>query len=367
MNTLNLFHQDFNYEGTTMGSIAERFKELADGLAPSQLDNFEAGLAYDVQLLYDFEDDDIYESDFTDFSASVQKAQIVERNGSQKEIFITLGGNMKNKISVGATLGMPIIRFEETKVYNETDPNDIIPFFNSLEFVEYLETTGVGINGKIGIIYKVNKNLRFGGSIHSPSILFLRDVFTTDLRHSLTTDQTEDFEALSPESNFKYRLTTPMRMIAGGSYLYRSGKIRGFISAEAEYISFTQNKFNLTVNSDTSADLDFENDLNNQINTDLTSALNVRLGAEIGYGSVRFRAGYEQVGNPYQIESGDISPKISFGIGIRGNNNYVDIAYQKQDVDNAYSPYLLTDLSREQSVLNQVSNTNIIVTAGFKF
>ena len=367
VNTTNLFHQNFNFQGNSPGTIVERFTERANGLAPGDLDNFEAGLAFDVQLLYDFENDDIYESDFGDFLDNVDRSQVIERKGSQKEIFITLGGNMKNKISVGATLGIPILRFEETKVYRESDPSDVIPFFVDLEFVEFLETTGVGLNGKIGIIYKVNKNLRFGAAIHSPSLLFLRDVFTTDIIHTLITDQTEVLEGFSPESNFKYRLTTPLRMIGGASYLVRAGKIRGFISAEAEYVSYTQSKFNLTSNSEASGDLNLENDLNDQINTDLTSAINVRLGAEIGYSAFRFRVGYEQMGNPYRVELDDISPKYSIGLGIRGNKNYFDIAYQIQDVESEYTPYLLSNVGREQSVTNQISNTNIIATAGFKF
>ena len=367
MNTTNLFHQTFEYSGNTQGTIVDRFTELADGLSPGQLDNFEAGLAYDVQLLYDFEDDNFYESDFIDYNGTVSKFQQIERSGSQREIFVTMGGNMRNKLSIGATLGIPVVRFEEAKIYQESDPNDDIPFFNSLEFVESLETTGVGINGKIGVIYKANRNLRLGASIHSPSILFLRDVFFTDVRHNFITDVEENLESNSPESNFKYQLTTPMRIMGGASYIYRAGKLRGFISAEAEYVGYTQNKFNLTSNSDAPGDLDFQNELNADIDDILTSALNLRFGVELGYSAFRLRGGYEKLSNPYNIGSDDISPSISVGLGVRGNKNYVDIAYQFQDVENPYIPYFLSDLSREQSVTNKVSNSNLIITAGFKF
>ena len=367
MNTTNLFHQVFEYSGNTQGTIVDRFTERADGFSPGELDNFEGGLAYDVQLLYDFEDDNFYESDFIDYTGPVMKTQAVERTGSQREIFISVGGNMRNKLSVGATLGIPVVRFEEAKIYQESDPNDDIPFFNSLEFVEFLETTGVGINGKIGIIYKANRNLRLGASVHSPSILFLRDVFYTDVRHDLTTDTQMNLESNSPESNFKYQLTTPMRLMGGASYIYRAGKLRGFVSAEAEYVSFTQNKFNLTSNSDAAGDLDFQNELNADIDDVLTSALNLRFGVELGYAAFRLRAGYEKLSNPYAIGSDEINPKYSVGIGLRGNKNYIDLAYQIQDVGTPYVPYLLSDVSREQSVTNNVSNSNLIVTAGFKF
>ncbi|MEE9373306.1 MAG: hypothetical protein V3V00_09665 [Saprospiraceae bacterium] len=367
MNTTNLFHQTFEFSGNTQGSIVERFVNLADGLTPSEFDNFEAGPAFDVQLLYDFEDDLLYEDDFLGYDGNVMKIQRVERTGSQREIFLSIGGNMKNKLSIGATLGIPIVRFEEIKVYQESDPTDDIAFFNSLQFEEFLETTGVGINGKIGIIYKANNNLRLAASFHSPSILFLRDVFTTDISHDLTTDRQQNLVSNSPESNFKYQLTTPMRMLGGVSYLYRAGKIRGFISTEAEYISYAQNKFNLTSNSDNLGDLDFQNDLNQEIDASLTSALNLRFGVELGYSAFRIRAGYEKLGNPYSIGSDDILPKTSVGLGWRGNRNYIDLAYQIQDVESRYSPYLLSDIGREQSVTNMVSSNNLIVTAGFKF
>jgi len=367
MNTTNLFHQNFQFSGNTQGTIVDRFTERADGFSPDQLDNFEGGLAYDVQLLYDFEDDDFYESDFVGYTGTVMKMQSVERSGSQREIFISMGGNMRNKLSVGATLGIPVVKFDEAKIYTETDPNDDIPFFNSLEFVESLETTGVGINAKVGIIYKANRNLRLGASVHSPSILFLRDVFFTDVRHDLTTETQMNLESNSPESNFKYQLTTPMRIMGGASYLYRAGKLRGFVSAEAEYVSFTQNKFNLTSNSDAAGDLEFQNELNADIDDILKSALNLRFGVEVGYSAFRLRGGYEKLSNPYNIGSDEISPKISLGLGLRGNKNYIDLAYQIQDVEAPYSPYLLSDISREPSVTNKVNNANLIVTAGFKF
>ncbi len=367
MNTTGVYHQDFSWSGNSQGSIVERFTELADGLAPSQLDNFEAGLAYDVQLLYDFEDDDIYESDFTDFSSTDDKAQTVNRVGSQREVFLSVAANKDNKLSIGATIGFPIVRFEETKVYTETDQSDLIPFFINMEFVEFLETTGVGVNGKIGVIYKVNSNLRIGASVHTPSILFLRDVFTTDLRHSLQTDQFQDLESLSPENNFSYRLSTPMRAILGAGYLIRSGALRGFISAEAEYVAYNNNKFNLTAQSDDPGDLDFENDLNDFIKEDLASAVNIRVGAEFGYSAFRIRAGYQQIGNPYIIGSDDIGPIYSVGLGLRGNTNYIDVAYQIQDINRQYSPYLLSNTSRQPFVQNAISDNNIIVTAGFKF
>ena len=367
MNTTNVFHQNFSFRGNTPGTIVDRFTERADGLTLNELDNFEAGPAFDVQLLYDFDDDLLYESDFFGYNGNVMKAQDVTRSGSQREVFLTFGGNMRNKLSVGATLGIPIIRFQETKVYTESDPNDDIEFFNSLEFVEFLETTGVGVNGKIGIIYKVNRNLRLGASFHSPSILFLQDVFTTDVRHDLTTDQQQNLEALSPESNFDYQLTTPMRLMGGASYIYRAGKLRGFISGEAEYISYGQNSFNLTANSDSPADLDFENELNDEIDDALTSGLNVRAGIELGYAAFRLRAGYESLASPYNNSAYDFAPRISFGLGFRSNRNYFDLAYQIQDTERPYSPYLLSDVSREQRVTNNTSNRNIILTAGFKF
>jgi len=355
MNTTNIFHQSFNYEGNSAVSLVDRFLERADEAAFNGfgLDFFEEGLADELGLISLHSSGQFYESVLDSYGGAIPKTQFVTTTGVQREVFLSVGANVKNKLSIGGTIGVPIIRRQELRDYRETDPGNAIAQFESLDFIEFFETNGVGLNAKIGAIYKVTDNLRIGASVHSPSFLFMKDVATTDLLYNGN-------ESLSPEGVSEYQLTTPLRILGGASYLIRAGKFRGFISGEAEWASYPGMKYSI------SDDPDFATGINNDINDFLTSALAIRAGAELGYGAFRLRLGYEDLGNPFLDAPADPA-KLSVGIGIRRNRSYFDLAYQFQDLERIHIPFFLSDLSREIVVDNEVSNRHVMLTAGFKF
>ena len=150
LNRMANFHQEIFYEGTSSGSITDRFLELAVGKSLSELGNFEEGLAYDAFAIFD--DNGQYFSDFL-LGEDVEKSQRIERVGSVNELVFSLAGNYNEKLMLGATVGIPFIRFEETKTYREIDEDDSTPVFDELAYTENLNTTGAGINLKIGAIY----------------------------------------------------------------------------------------------------------------------------------------------------------------------------------------------------------------------
>ncbi|MEK7255726.1 MAG: hypothetical protein AAB316_13335, partial [Bacteroidota bacterium] len=81
LNRLASFHQNVFYEGITPGSITDRWLELANGIAPDDLDAFEAGVAYDGEAIYDFENDNTYQSDIPP-NEPVDKSQRLKRKGA---------------------------------------------------------------------------------------------------------------------------------------------------------------------------------------------------------------------------------------------------------------------------------------------
>ena len=76
---------------------------------------------------------------------------------------------------VGATVGVPFINYEEQKIYEEEELEgaDAVPFFNSLNFQEDISTSGVGINLKLGMIYRINQMFRLGAAVHTPTAFSL--------------------------------------------------------------------------------------------------------------------------------------------------------------------------------------------------
>jgi hypothetical protein len=356
------FNQTFFYEGTTEGTITDRFLELADGLSPNDLDAFEAGIAFDALAVYnpDPNQNTFYISDFQ-LGEQVDKSQLVRRKGSINELVVSFGGNYKEKLMVGATVGIPFLKFEETKIYNETDNSDRNPIFNELTFRENLKTDGIGVNFKFGLIYKLNKMVRFGAALHTPTSFNLKDKFSTSITYDFTDPNVSPVsEQSSPEGNFEYKIRTPWRLIGSAALLIKK---QGFFSAEVEWLDYSGANFNFN-NSSSLEDLAFEQELNNQVENELGTALNIRLGGEFVYEIFRFRGGFSISGSPYKGDNSTNSA-FSLGAGIREKTFYIDLAYRRAIVDTDYIPYVA--VASQQLVKTEDERNKLMMTVGIKF
>ena len=76
-----------------------------------------------------------------------------------------------------------------------------------------IATEGAGINAKFGVLYKAHKNLRFGASVHTPSMLSLRDVYSSQMSSGL--ENNGAYAINSPEGVFEYILYTPWKASLG--------------------------------------------------------------------------------------------------------------------------------------------------------
>ncbi len=366
INKMADFTQNIFYGGSTPGTRTERFLEVSNLRTLDELDDFEGGLAFDTELIFDTNADNIYESDFFTFNEVLYKEEFIERSGSLKELFVNLAANYDNKLSFGLTLGIPILNYTETKTYLEAD--DVFGVDNFLDFIytQSLSTTGGGINLKGGVIYKATPKVRISAAIHSPSWYFLTDEFDTSLDFRLDGEET-GLLAESPISEFDYRLRTPWRALAGIGLIYSLGDIKGFLSGEVEYVDYSGSSFDITVNSNDPVDQFFEEDLNNELTNNLTSGLNYRIGTELALSKFRIRVGGGMFQSPY-VNSNllDIDLQLNGGIGYRGNRFYVDLSYNTRNQSEQYTPYRLLDTSNNQTVAINNTISQIGLTVGFK-
>ncbi len=365
-NRLASFNQDFVFKGKSPGSIVQRFTELAND---DIFDEFEGILAENALAIYESSfDPEVYTNDFEDALTTpgyeIEREQFFKTRGSYSELVFSVGGNFDEKIMVGATIGVPFIKYDEEKIYEERDVDSSVIYFDELLFQENLATTGSGINLKLGFIYRINQMFRIGAAVHTPTSFKLTDNFSTKLRYDYTdgggsSTTTED----SPEGSFEYKLKTPWRAMANFAVLI---KRKGFISADVEYVDYSGSDFNLTANSSSIEDRDYEMDLNEQVGKSFKSAINLRIGGEYAHEKLRFRAGYGISGTPY-ADSDITNNAYSLGFGIREKSFYIDFAYKYSKISEGYVPYLLSDPALEQFVTNDVASTRILLTAGFKF
>jgi|AntRauTorckE5430_2_1112549.scaffolds.fasta_scaffold02847_2 hypothetical protein len=363
MNRLTNNNQEFYYEGTTEGTITQRWQALANGNSLDQLDDFEAGPAYDSNILYQFDDTpeneyliDLNENDL------VKKEQVITRKGSVNDLNLTLGGNYRHKLYVGVTVGMPIIRFEEDKQYIETDESGVNAEFNSLDYDEFFSTTGVGFNAKLGVVYRMNQKVRLGIAVHTPTFFSLSDQFYTTVRSDLTLNGAqESYEAESPVSNFSYNLISPWRAIGSVGFMF--GK-HGFISGDVEFINYGSSQFNFET------DPIFEQDLNTELQNEFNSAVNLRVGGEARFGIFAVRAGAAYLMSPYQdfytgADEGMFN--LSFGIGLREKNLFLDFGIARNMYSETYSPYNIPNVDKQVEILNTITKTQFVGSLGFKF
>ncbi|MCO6462289.1 MAG: hypothetical protein J5I59_12870 [Saprospiraceae bacterium] len=350
------------FRGKSQGSITERFAALANGLDTSQLDPFEAGLAWNTQALVQRRPDGSYSYDYEDYKdVELNKYQSIQASGRYNEMAFSGGINLDNKLLVGATIGVPTFKYNERKLYQERDDQEAIPFFDQLQFREYKAASGIGINGKLGLMFKPVNSLIIGAAIHSPSFIKVTDNFSTDLRYNFTyNSDSYSLYSESPEGTIDYKIRTPMKL--SGSLGGIIGKF-GFVNAEVEYQDYAQGHMRIV--SDNLFDKEVEDKINDEIKANYTSAIKVRLGLEIAaVKHFRMRAGIGFDQSPY-VNQRDFKPNFGFGLGYRSDFFFLDLGYRRWESTSGYQPYFISQAS--QTIVTQdLSQNAIVLTLGFK-
>jgi long-subunit fatty acid transport protein len=358
------FNRSYTVSGNTIGSMVERFAERANQKSVNDLDDFEAYPAYNVGAIFDADSNNVYETDINKFDV-LSKTQRVNQTGGINEFSIAYAKNMNEKFLLGVSLGVPFLSFEETKNYEETDPQNVNPIFNQLNYNEYLNTTGIGFNIKAGFVYVPIKNLRIGGSFHSPTYYTLNDDYNSDIEYSYFDKAIQSYEAQSPDGNFKYKFNTPARLTGSIGTILDFGKIKGFINADAEFVDYNTNKYNFTSYSDDPSEKLFTNETNIEIEQYLGSVLNLRLGTELAIGKFRVRGGIERGDDPISANNKKIQT-VSLGLGMREENFFLDFAFRNRKNTQGYIPYVLVDQARESLANITGDQSKFVLTFGFK-
>jgi hypothetical protein len=312
-------------------------------------DNYGAGLAYDVDLIF-------YDSTAQRWAADmegggIRQTKSIETYGSTNETVLSAGANISDKLFLGVTFAFPFIRYHEESRLTETDTKNLNTYFDSFDRYEYLETRGAGFNFKAGFIFIPVQFLRIGGSIHTPTNYYNM----TDNWHATmysTFDNGDTYSKTSPDGYFDYKLKTPLR--ATGSVAFIIGKY-GLISADYEYIDYSKSSLK-------SYDYSFSSE-NTAIRNSYTVANNLRLGAEFKAGIAAFRAGYSYYGSPYKGSNSEGDRNgYSFGIGLRDKGYSVDFAYNHSKSMAYYYLYSISPASN-----NTIKSNSFSLTVGFRF
>ena len=366
------FHNNVYYTGfNPSSSLAEKFVESVNssgGITTNEISNaypFDAGLAYETALLQTFSNDTTQYWALTE-GGGVKQEQTYTTRGGMTEYAFTMGANYNDKLYIGGSLGFVDINYRYSSGYTETDINDSIDYFKSFTLDQSQSTNGTGIDVKFGLIARLNDYIRLGGSVHSPSFLFLSDRYSSSMKTVLD-DTLGTYNADSPIGKYDYNLTTPWRL--NGS-LALTFKKYGFLSFDYEFLDYSEAFFSF--NDDNSTDgKSYENNLNQTINNKYGSSYNIRIGGEASLDVIRFRAGYALYGSPFKsgvAQSGfdNKATVYSGGIGIKQDAYFIDFGFGRTKYASFLQPYSLTGVDVPGVKLNTYTN-QFTFTIGWKW
>ena len=369
-NRLNNYHERVSITGFNPdNSLLDRFLEDANsgsGINPSDIGDgmpFTAGLAYNTYLINPLPSDSNY-YDGVIGAGAVQQTENITYKGATNEWVFSVAGNYNDKLYLGATWGIPSLYYSEERNHNETDVNNIWDGFQSFNFHENISQRGAGMNGKFGLIYKLNDYFRFGVAAHTPTFYWMTSKYSTSMDASLDSAQTS---WSSPEGHFQYNLITPWRLIGSASVIF--GKY-GFLSADYEWIDYSSGSVDFNYGA-SSNEIAAGNQINTLVQTKYRANSNLRLGGEIALNIFRIRAGYSISNTPFaenqNADGADYSRNsISGGLGIREGNYFLDLGMIHTKGNQYYQPYSLANQLVPGATIEK-SSTNIVVTVGLRF
>ncbi|MEP6677488.1 MAG: aromatic hydrocarbon degradation protein, partial [Ferruginibacter sp.] len=248
--------------------------------------------------------------------------------------------------------------------------------FKNFTYNDNFKTTGVGVNGIIGIIYRPKDYVRLGLSIHTPTYYVMTDTRSSDIAVNLenpvyAASVTSATFTRGVDGEAKYTQMSPWKAIISGSYVFREvanvKKQKGFITADIEYVNYRGSMFGSNNESPTQDEKNYYKSLNSVIKQYYKGNFNFRVGGELKFNVIMARLGFAYYTNPYKdAELKANKMLLSGGLGYRNKGMFIDLTYVHNISKDVNFPYRLED---RPNTFASVKDTRGSVTAtlGFKF
>ncbi|MEM1215653.1 MAG: hypothetical protein AAGJ82_08215 [Bacteroidota bacterium] len=345
------FTDRISYDGSSPGSIVQRYSELANTFG---LEEPEAAAANATEIL--IEDNGIFFTDYTGFEGiPLRRSEEINRRGGIAEITFGFAGNVENRVLWGFVVGSPQLNFSEERTYRETDETGTVPGFETLEIRENLVASGTGLNAKFGLIVRASQAVRVGAAIHTPTFFQIDEDFSTTREYDYNFNGQAFFGQSMEEGGFNYRIRTPWRLSGSAGVIIQR---KGFLSAEVEYVNYASNQFQYEGFSEA------ERIVNQEVSDSLSTSLRLRLGGEFAHQNYRFRAGYGTQNSPI-TSNDDRVQDFSLGVGLQKDSYSIDLGYRRSQVTRRLVPYV-TSTEPLQLAEADVARNTLILTFGVR-
>jgi hypothetical protein len=308
-----------------------------------------------------------------------QENSIVTKGGIY-ELALAYATNKNDKVLIGGTLGIPIVNYQYTGTFIETDTSsNTNNNFSSFTYTDERRITGAGVNLKAGIIFKPREYIRIGFAIHTPTFFSAlkeqRSTFLTsdEEQHNSLATISSDYFNNGPGVTY-YNLFTPLKMMISGSYVFRETeditKQRAFVTADIEFVnnhgSIYSDANDVSSPMEQAAAHNYYHGLNNVIKSQYKGTFNFRAGGELKFNTIMGRLGFAYYGNPYKDPALSASSTLlSGGVGYRDKGIFIDLTYVHALNKDVNFPYRLQDKSNTFAT-TQNTRGNIVLSFGIK-
>ena len=306
--------------------------------------------------------------------------------GSKYDYVINLGMNFSDIIYVGANLGITSMDYRHQYFIRESaqDPDFFSTGFSSLKYSYGYSAAGTGVYGKFGIIVTPFKGLRLGAALQTPTATSIKESWSLSAEQNSLSQDYSSGSSESPEGEYRYNLTSPLRFNAGVAYTFGSFAL---VSLDYEICDYSAMKFREKGSNDNSA---FET-ANSDIAGNLRKVHELRAGVEIKpLPALSVRAGYNfrssalpediEYENQYLWEkTAGTTNSFSLGVGYSSKGSfYADAAVRMtRYADNWIYPYDYyyfdgTNLNVDTTIavpeiLSRRTRWMALLTLGFRF
>lgn len=329
-------------------------------------------LAYEGKLMVESVDNNNSSwNSFLNSNELIKPAYQLHEKGKVDEYSFGWAGNFDNKIFLGGTLNYQSLKYSLTSTYSEQYSAGGYMALN-----DSINTTGKGVNLKLGIIACPADFLRLGFSVHTPTLLYMHEEYYSTLNYN----STEEGSISTPKGYSDYQIQTPVTLNTSVAFII--GK-KGLVSAEYSWVNYNGTRM---LSDDGNAEK-FEKE-NDGVRTNLKNSRTIKLGGEYKITSnISLRAGYANSSIPTTTNASKsmrintistnpeyfINDKTNYyttGFGYREADWFIDFAFAKKMTTDMYYPYNSNELNTDYAVKPakiSSSNNNFVFTLGFKF
>ncbi|MES2764256.1 MAG: hypothetical protein V4642_00170 [Bacteroidota bacterium] len=246
---------------------------------------------------------------------SLQQTATIQESGGLHTVTGGAGFDLTDWVSAGFALTAKggqynySRRYTETDIYNKYKTLDDVNYtdidFRSLDIRNELTQDIEGVSATLGVQGKIDKFMRIGVTVKTPTFYQIKETFSTDLTATFDNDATGNIT--TGEETTAYNFTTPFIFGAGLSF----NALGMTFTAGAEYNDVTQMQFSDATPEVTDLNLKAKEELNGQ------TTWGVGVEYEVPLAPIIVRASYTAITSPYKEDIAGADARIvALGGGI---------------------------------------------------